>query len=337
MSKKIEEIDNDNKELKNQLVYKYRPKTLNEMVLDDNIRTYFKNMVESKSLTNMTLIGSPGFGKTTLALCLANELNGIVHFVKCAIDGRVEYISSTLKPFCDSMSIDGRPKIVILDELDSASSTQQSSFQKSLRSLIESAQDTVFICTANYNNIIGAVLSRCPPIKITFSPKDLLTRVKQILEQEQIDYDGESLKDFFKVVVKKLYPDIRSILNYLQACIATGKLIVTKSAVVESNEQNVFMEELVDEISKNCKKPIEIRKFYIANKEKISDYQVFSSELYNYVLNNNIVVDFNTIMRMSDIAFQMNQAIDKEIQFYNLIITIANYIVKTNPEQITKQ
>lgn len=325
MPKEKSEEDSVDFELKDQLVYKYRPKNLDEMVLDEDIRKYFKNMVESKSLTNMTLIGSPGFGKTTLALCLANEVNAVVHFVKCAIDGRVEYINTALKPFCDSMSIDGRPKIVILDELDSASSTQQSSFQKSLRSLIESAQDTTFICTANYNNIIGAVLSRCPPVKISFSVKDLLVRVKQILESESIDYTSESLKDFFKTIVKKLYPDIRSIINHLQASTTTGELIVTKDTILESNS-NAFVVELINEIKKNAENPIEIRKFYIANKEKISDYQAFSSEMYNYVLDNKIVTDFKTIMRMSDVLFQLNQVIDKEIQFYNFIATIASNI-----------
>lgn len=321
--KKTEELREDEiVELKDQLVYKYRPKKLDEMVLDADIKTYFKNMVEAKSLTNMTLLGSPGFGKTTLALCLANEVNAVVHFVKCAIDGRVEYINSTLKPFCDSMSLDGRPKVVILDELDSASSTQQSSFQKSLRSLIESAPDTVFICTANYNNIIGAVLSRCPPIKISFSAKDLAVRVKQILDNEKIEYSADSLKDFFKQVVKRLYPDIRSILNYLQASTTTGKLITTKSAVAES-DKNTFISELVDVLKKSKDKPLEVRKFYIANKERVSDFQAFSSELYNYVLDNEVVSDYKTVMRMSDILFQMNQAIDKEIQFYNLVVTIA--------------
>ena len=323
MTKKSNKQESEDLELRDQLVYKYRPKNLDEMVLDADIKDYFRNMVKSKSITNMTLIGSPGFGKTTLALCLANEVNAVVHFVKCAIDGRVEYINSTLKPFCDSMSLDGRPKIVILDELDSASSTQQSSFQKSLRSLIESAPDTIFICTANYNNIIGAVLSRCPPIKISFSAKDLAIRVKQILDSEKIEYSQDSLKDFFKNVVKKLYPDIRSILNYLQASTTTGKLVTTKSAVAET-DKNTFIVELLDEIKKNKDKPLEIRKFYIANKERISDHQAFASELYNYVLDNGIVSDFKGIMRMSDILFQMNQVIDKEIQFYNLIVTIAN-------------
>ena len=325
--KKIEE--DDIVELKDQLVYKYRPKNLDEMVLDSDIKNYFKNMVKSKSLTNMTLIGSPGFGKTTLALCLANEVNAVVHFVKCAIDGRVEYINSTLKPFCDSMSLDGRPKIVILDELDSASSTQQSSFQKSLRSLIESAPDTVFICTANYNNIIGAVLSRCPPIKISFSPKDLAVRVKQILDKEKIKYTAAALKSFFATVVKKLYPDIRSILNHLQASTTTGELIVTSSAVVES-EKNAFLDDLVKTILKYKTKPLEIRKFYIANKERVSDFQAFSSELFNYVLDNGFVVDQKSVMRMADVIYQMNQAIDKEIQFYNLVVSISETIV--NPE-----
>ena len=95
------------------------------------------------------------------------------------------------------------------------------------------------------------------------------------------------------------------------------------SAVAES-DKNSFISELIDEIKKNKDKPLEIRKFYIANKERISDHQAFSSELYNYVLDNGIVTDFKTVMRMSDILFQMNQVIDKEIQFYNLITTIAS-------------
>lgn len=324
--------DNDDSidlSMKDHLVYKYRPTKIDDMVLEDSIKDYFKNMISAKSIPNMTLIGSPGFGKTTLALCLANEANAITHFVKCAIDGRVEYISSTLKPFCDSMSLDGRPKIVILDELDSASSTQQSSFQKSLRSLIESATDTTFICTANFNNIISPVLSRCPPIKISFTPKDLFFRIKTILENENIEYHQDDLKSFFKDVVKKLYPDIRATLNYLQASITTGKLIVTKDAVVES-ERNEFLKELVDNLLENREKPLEIRKFYIANKERISDFQAFSNELFNYVLDNEYVSDFKTIMRMGDISFQMSQAIDKEIQFYNLIATIATTITNQN-------
>ena len=315
-------------------VYKYRPQKLDEMVLDEEIKQYFKNMISSRSIPNMTLIGQPGFGKTTLALCLANEVDAIVHFVKCAIDGRVDYIASTLKPFCDSMSLDGRPKIVILDELDSASSTQQSSFQKALRSLIESATDTTFICTANFNNIISPVLSRCPPIKISFSPKDLLVRIKTILDAEKVEYAQEDLKAFLKHVVKKLYPDIRATLNYLQASVTTGKLVVTKTAVVET-ERDEFMSSFVESILANKDNPIETRKFYIANKEKITDFQAFTNELFNYVLDNGYVRDFKTTMRMGDISFQMSQAVDKEIQFYNLVATIASSI--TNPEtQTTK-
>ena len=39
----------------------------------------------------------------------------------------------------DAMSIDNSLKVVILDEVDAASATQDSSFQKSLRNLIEAA------------------------------------------------------------------------------------------------------------------------------------------------------------------------------------------------------
>jgi len=311
-----------------QFVYKYRPSNIDEMVLTDELKKYFKSMIANKKLTNMTLVGSPGYGKTTLAQCLTNEIDGVVHFVKCAIDGKVDYISTTLKPFCDSMSMDGRQKIVILDELDSASSTQQNSFQKALRSLIESASDTIFICTANYKeNIIPAILSRCPLVNISFSPKDLLVRVKQILDSEKIEYTVDELKMFFKEVVKKSYPDIRTILNHLQRMTSNKKLEVCSSSVTktgqeDNSETTEFIKNIVALLSNKDTKAVELRTFCIQNKDFISDYQEFSSKIFNHLIDNRIVTNGKTIMRMADILFQMSQSIDKEIQFFNFLITV---------------
>ena len=102
-------------------VDKYQPKTLDEYVLSDDIKAYFKSMIEKKSLQNLSLLGVAGSGKTTLAKILCNELDAQVLFVPCATDGTVDVLRTKIQDFCNALSIEGKVKIVLLDEVDSAS------------------------------------------------------------------------------------------------------------------------------------------------------------------------------------------------------------------------
>lgn len=308
-------------DLKELWIDKYRPHTVKDMVLDSEIKNYFLRIIESKSPTNMTLISSPGQGKTTLCLSICKDLNAETLFIPCAVEGRVETIQTKVKPFCDSVSIDGRPKIVVLDEIDSASATQESSFQKSLRNVIESATDTRFFCTANYNKIIPAVLSRCPAIKLGFTPKDLLIRLKYILDSEKIQYSLDTLKEFVKIFVKQYYPDIRSIINHLQLSCSNGKLVISDSVVVESKKTE-FIKELIGKV-KSEKNILNVRKYYIQNKDMIPDFVVFAGDVFNYVVENSLLSDREIIVKLSDILYQMNQVIDKEISFFAFISALS--------------
>ena len=179
-------------ETKDKWVDKFRPQTLDDMILSDDLKKYFGNMVKSKKLVNAMLSGSPGFGKTTLARALAKSANAEVLFMSCASgDGRVDAIQTKLIPFTQSMPMDDRPMFVILDELDSASATSDSSFQKALRNVIEAAPNVVFIATCNYaTKVIPAIQSRMPPVKLNYTPKDVLIRLKDILDHEKIEYSS---------------------------------------------------------------------------------------------------------------------------------------------------
>ncbi len=312
---------NENFEMKEFWTEEFAPKTIDEMVLTDDIKNHFRNLLESKNRFNLLLAGSPGIGKTTIANIISNTLNATTLFIKCGIEGNVETAKTKLQNFCNAMSIDGRPKVVILDELDSASGTQDNSFQKILRNIISDSPDTIFIGTCNYpEKVISPIKSRLGLISLKFTARELLARIQHILDTKKIKYTTESLKDFVINVIKTNYPDIRRIISSLSACCSSGELIVSSN--VSDIEQNKdLVKEIVDK-SINTDDILEVRKFYIQSKNKIDDYLRLSSEIFNYVMDNGIIKDRAKILKLSNIIYQMNIVVDKEIQFFNLISTL---------------
>ena len=299
----------------------FAPKTIDEMVLTEDIKNHFRNLLESKTRFNLLLAGSPGIGKTTIANIISNTLNATTLFIKCGIEGNVETAKTKLQNFCNAMSIDGRPKVVILDELDSASGTQDNSFQKILRNIISDSPDTIFIGTCNYpEKVISPIKSRLGLISLKFTARELLSRIQHILDTKKIKYTTDSLKDFVINVIKTNYPDIRRIISILSDCCSSGELIV--SSKVTDNDHNKDLVKAIVDKAINTEDILEVRKFYIQNKNKIDDYLKLSSEIFNYVIDNGIVKDRAKILRMSNIIYQLNIVVDKEIQFFNLISTL---------------
>ena len=299
----------------------FAPKTIDEMVLTEDIKNHFRNLLDSKTRFNLLLSGSPGIGKTTIANIISNTLNATTLFVKCGIEGNVETAKTKLQNFCNAMSIDGRPKVVILDELDSASGTQDNSFQKILRNIISDSPDTIFIGTCNYpEKVISPIKSRLGLISLKFTARELLARIQHILDTKKIKYTTDSLKEFVINVIKTNYPDIRRIISILSDCCSSGELIVS-SKVTDNDFNKDLVKEIVDKAI-NTDDILEVRKFYIQSKNKIDDYLRLSSEIFNYVIDNGIVKDRAKILRLSNIIYQLNIVVDKEIQFFNLISTL---------------
>ena len=304
---------------------KYKPTTLDEYVLDKDLKQYFKSMISKKTLQNFSMISTPGSGKTTLAKILCNELDAQVLFVPCATDGTVDVLRTKIQDFCNALSMEGKIKIVILDEVDSASAGGGNNFQQALRTLIEAAQDdTRFLITGNFiQKIIAPLLSRCPVIPLKFDKKDLLLHVKKILDNESIKYTRDSIKAFIEEAFQ-YYPDCRRIINYLQFCCSSGELVVNLNKVAES-EKNELIDAIVDKL-KTTNNMLEVRKFYLSEKDKISDYVEFGSFLFKHVVDNGIVVDLDGILKMTDLLFQLNTVIDKESGFFGLLTAIAKWM-----------
>ena len=55
-------------------VEKYRPRTIEDCVLPEEVKKQFQQFVAKKEIPNLLLSGTAGTGKTTVAKALCNEL-----------------------------------------------------------------------------------------------------------------------------------------------------------------------------------------------------------------------------------------------------------------------
>lgn len=121
----------------------------------------------------------------------------------------------------------------------------------------------------------------------------------------------------------KLYPDIRRIINYLQSSCASGKLVVNEDTINDSEKESL-LKELINEVVKT-NDLLNVRRLYLSKKDKIIDYVAFASEVFNYVVDSQLVVDADGILKLSDMMYYMNVVIDKESMFFGMLTAISKY------------
>jgi len=198
---------------------KYRPKKINDLILDNIISTKINNIVANKDIPNIIFTGKSGIGKTSTIHAIARQIypkeyhDSIIE-LNASDDRGIKSVHDTIINFCkrkvEFKEGYAQHKLLILDEADNITPKAQ----RLINSIMEKYPTTRFAFTCNNSSaVIESIQSRCIIIRFTKPPIDkFIERIKLICVKELIEYEHEALEYLFEICQK----DLRKTLNMLE-------------------------------------------------------------------------------------------------------------------------
>lgn len=289
---------------------RYRPKTIDDCILPDDVKKTFKDFVKKGEIPNLLLSGPPGIGKTTVAKALCNELGADFYIINGSDEGRfLDTVRNQAKNFASTVSLTGssKHKVIIVDESDNTTSDVQMLLRANIEAFYNNCR---FIFTCNYKNkIIEPLHSRCAVVDFTIKGKQkaqlagfFFERLQKILDEEKIKYNKSVLAE----LTKKFFPDFRRILNECQRYSTGGEI---DTGILLS-----FSDVSVNELIKNLKTKqfMEVRKWVVSNLD--NDINFILRKIYDSVYDNLIPSSIpQAILILAKYQYQSAFCVDQEI------------------------
>ena len=260
-------------------VEKYRPSTMDEIVLDSVNRTIIQNIIKTHAFPNLLFYGPPGTGKTTTILNVITDYQknttgynkSLVIHLNASDERGIDTIRNVISEFAGSNGLfQNGIKFVILDEIDSMTKIAQ----QALKILIQNTQSSTRFCLiTNYLSKIDLSLRNyCVSMRFNQLPTtNILQTLHKISHSEGLHLSSDKLE-----AIQKMYKsDMRSMINYMQTIQLNMQNIITDE--VWSKFTSVIEKESIHAITTNFDN--------IAEKYNIQTLDIIKT-YFNYIIRN---------------------------------------------------
>ncbi len=199
-----------------------------------------KNWNAGKKQKPLLLYGSPGNGKTTLALLTA-RLSGWSVFELNASDFRTkDLIEKFAGAASQGASFSGKPRLILLDEVDGLQAADRGGAGAISKILRETKNPVILTANSIYGNQkLAPIRAQCDLVQLKkINYLSIAKRLREILALEGIEFDKEAIE----LLAKNSAGDLRSALLDTQTLAMTGCISTNdvESLGYREREENVF-------------------------------------------------------------------------------------------------
>ncbi|TLZ73528.1 MAG: replication factor C small subunit [Methanobacteriota archaeon] len=207
-------------------VEKYRPKTLGEVVGQDDIVERLQSYAKAANLPHLLFAGPAGTGKTTCAIALARDMYGPEwkqnYYELNASDERgIDVVRSKIKEIARIAPFGGTSfKIIFLDEADNLTADAQAALRRTMETYSKTSR---FILSANYSSrLIEPIQSRTAVFRFRpLRPDAIREYLGRVAKAEKLKITDDGMDALIYIAEG----DMRRAVNSLQVAAALGSTI----------------------------------------------------------------------------------------------------------------